>query len=92
MNNETMMTHNEAALVSAVMKHLSEGPKTKKVRIRSLVHNFAEAILLRDATVQSFSLFERVDYPTEEEINALVEKVLRLTVAVCDEYDRLDSL
>lgn len=91
MKNKTI-THTEGALVWAVMKHINEEPKTKKVRLRSLVHNFAEALLLRDAMVKSFPHLDAFDYPTDEEIGALVEKVWMLTIAVGDECDRPCSL
>jgi len=87
-----MMTLTEAAIVRAVMKHMSEEPKMKKVALTCIIHNFVEVILVRETMAKSFPVLDAFDYPTKEEIHALVDKVLLLTVVVCDEYDRLHSL
>lgn len=76
--NMEMMTDIEATMVLAVFEYAKNEGKRKGVDFRTLIHNFAEALLLREMFVNTFP--DLGDYPSEEEISALFEKALILAV------------
>jgi len=75
-----MVTDIEATMAFAAFVYAKDAEKRKGVDVLTLLHNFAEALLLREVFVNKAANGQSFDYPGEEEIGSLVERACMLAV------------